>query len=99
MANFDRSESDLTPLSAEEQKLLEQDGRSTFITGLSKLMEKMVDDSTRAELFRYLMILFLIILVGEVVMTRRLVQGGHVDGDLHPDAEESQIREPARQSA
>ncbi len=99
VANFDRSESDLTPLSEQEQKLLEQDGRTTFITGVSNLMENMVDDSTRAELFRYLMILFLIILVGEVIMTRRLVQGGHIDVDLEPDAGDMQEPAPARQPA
>ncbi len=99
VANFDRSESDLTPLSEEEQKRLEQDGRTTFVAGLSYLMENMVDDSTRAELFRYLMILFLIILVGEVVMTRRLVQGGHIDVDIETAAGEEQDHEPARMPA
>ena len=99
VANFDRSESDLTPLSEEEQKLLEEGSRTTFITGLANLMENMVDDSTRAELFRYLMVLFLIILVGEVVMTRRLVQGGHIEMDTEPAAGEEQDREPARQPA
>jgi hypothetical protein len=96
VVNFDRAESNLTPLSEEERTLLESDSRTVFITGLDHLMENLVDDSKQAELFRYLMIVFLIILVFEVVMTRRMVQGGHMDLEAEPSAEEVEDTEPAR---
>ncbi|MCA9072215.1 MAG: VWA domain-containing protein, partial [Planctomycetaceae bacterium] len=99
VANFDRAESDLTPLTEEQQKLLTTDNQTAFITSVNNLMENLVDDSQRAELFRYLMILFLAILVFEVVMTRRMVQGGHMDlpldGEEHSEeTEEFQERQP-----
>lgn len=90
VANFDRAESDLSPLTEEQQKLLTSDNQTAFITGVDNLMENLVDDSQRAELFRYLMVLFLIILVFEVVMTRRLVQGGHMDVPMEPEAEKAE---------
>ncbi len=96
VVNFDRAESNLTPLSAEEITLLESDSRTTFITGLENLMENLAEDSQRAELFRYLMIVFLIILVFEVLMTRRMVQGGHVDLEAEPNAEEAEAYQSAR---
>ena len=99
VVNFDRAESNLTPLSEEEQKLLESDSRTAFVTGLDHLMENLVDDSQRAELFRYLMIVFLIILVFEVVMTRRMVQGGHMDLEPEEAGADSEERKPARQMA
>lgn len=91
VANFDRSESDLTPLTEEQQELLTSDNQTAFITGVDNLMDNLVDDSQRAELFRYLMVLFLAILVFEVVMTRRLVQGGHMD--LPPETESENTKE------
>ena len=96
VANFDRAESDLTPLTEDEQKLLANDEHTAFVADLDSLVDHLVDDSQRAELFRYLMVLFLIILVFEVVMTRRLVQGGHMDVEMEPDAEQSAELEPAR---
>jgi hypothetical protein len=99
VVNFDRAESNLTPLSEEERTLLESDSRTVFITGLDHLMENLVDDSKQAELFRYLMIVFLIILVFEVVMTRRMVQGGHIDLEAEPSAEESEETQPAKPAA
>jgi hypothetical protein len=96
VVNFDRAESNLAPLSEEEVALLESDRRTKFIAGLDNLMENLVDDSKRAELFRYLMIVFLIILVFEVLMTRRMVQGGHMDLEPEPSEEEP---EPSNQKA
>jgi hypothetical protein len=100
VVNFDRAESNLTPLSEEEQTLLESDSGTTFITGLENLMENLVDDFQRAELFRYLMVLFLVILVFEVVLTRRMVQGGHMELEVEDAAEETpdqtQPREPIK---
>lgn len=90
VVNFDRAESNLAPLSEEERTLLESDSRTVFLTGLDHLMENLVDDTQRAELFRYLMVLFLVILVIEVVMTRRMVQGGHMDLEAEERAEESE---------
>ncbi len=92
VVNFDRTESNLAPLSEAQQKLLESNGGTTFITGLDNLMENLVDDSQHTELFRYLMIFFLAILVFEVVLTRRMVQGGHVD--LEPNEQNAEAHNP-----
>ncbi|MBW3541728.1 MAG: VWA domain-containing protein [Planctomycetes bacterium] len=77
VVNFDRGESDLTPLDAEERERLSQDGRLTFAANREKLKELMFTDTGRAPLARTLLYVFLAFLVFEVVMTRRLVRGGH----------------------
>lgn len=83
VVNFDRGESDLTPLSEENRTALLDDGelegdRLAFHSTRESLLEAMFKDNSRAEFWRYLLLVFLAILVFEVVMTRRMVQGGHV---------------------
>ncbi|MCC7419669.1 MAG: VWA domain-containing protein [Planctomycetaceae bacterium] len=77
----DRSESDLTPLDDTQRALLTKDGRMSFITTLAELQSNLLTDVSRAEFWPLLMFVFLALLVGEVVMTRRLVQGGHAQID------------------
>eukprot|EP00913_Durusdinium_trenchii_P028377 g26605.t1 len=91
VVNFDRGESDLTQLSEENREALIDNGdiegdRLAFYREREALTQEMFKDSSRAELWRYLMLFFLVILVFEVVMTRKMVQGGHVmiDDDEEP---------------
>ncbi|WP_166826061.1 BatA domain-containing protein [Thalassoroseus pseudoceratinae] len=81
VVNFDRSESDLTPLTDADRLSLERDGRLSFLSGREELVDRMYDDAPNVELFRFLMLAFLVILVGEVFLTRQLVQGGHAELD------------------
>lgn len=77
----DRSESDLTSLDDSQRALLTKEGRMRFVTGLDELKAELMTDTSRAEFWPILMFAFLALLVGEVVMTRRLVQGGHAQID------------------
>jgi hypothetical protein len=84
VVNFDRSESELAPLSKEDSAALIEDGdgdeetkRMGFFRTLEELTAEMFKDNSRAEFWYLLLLAFLGILVFEVVMTRRLVQGGH----------------------
>lgn len=74
---FDRSESDLTPLTDERFAELTQSGRFRAIDNPQDLLQALRTDSARFEFWHLLLLVFLGILIGEVVMTRRLVQGGH----------------------
>lgn len=82
VVDFDRGESDLTPLDKIELAFLKKDGRMTFIQTLDELRDGMMTDNSRAELWPWFGFLFLGMLVFEVFMTRRLVRGGHVADDL-----------------
>lgn len=78
VVNFDRSESELAPLSDEQWAELTDENRLNRIETPEELFDSLETDSSRIELWHLLLLAFLAILVGEVVMTRRLVQGGHV---------------------
>ena len=94
VVNFDRTESDLTLLSEADRLSLERNERLSFLSGRDELVDRLYDDAPNFELFRFLMLAFLAILVGEVFMTRRLVQGGHAELDepitAEPDEPETQ---------
>jgi Aerotolerance regulator N-terminal/von Willebrand factor type A domain len=86
VVNFDRSESDLTPLNEEQLKALAKSGaaagddappRMTFVKDRDELMTAMYKDNSRSEFWWVLLLVFLVILVFEVAMARRMVQGGH----------------------
>lgn len=84
VVNSDRSESDLTPLSKEHWAELTDESRLRRIESPQELLESLESDATRIELWHLLLLAFLAILIGEVIMTRRLVQGGHVFVDESP---------------
>ncbi len=77
VVNFDRGESDLTPLTDDEKRLLAGEKRLAFVETVDELISKTFTDTGRTEIWQILMIVFVALLCGEVWMTRRLVQGGH----------------------
>lgn len=81
VVNFDRQESDLAPLSDEAWRDLTSENRLSALQTPTELFESLKSDNARVELWHLLLLVFLAILVGEVLMTRRLVQGGHVFTD------------------
>lgn len=84
VVNFDRSESELTPLTDERWSELTADDRLHRIETPEDLFASLETSAARVELWHLLLLAFLAILIGEVVMTRRLVQGGHVFVDELP---------------
>ena len=87
VVNFDRSESELTPLTDELWAELTDAERLHRIETPEELFESLETAASRIELWHLLLLAFVAILVGEVFMTRRLVQGGHVFVDELPAAE------------
>ena len=77
VVNFDRRESDLASLSPPEQQGLTEKGLA-FAADVGTIEKNATDQQSRAEFWRWLMLIVLGMLVFEVVMTRRLVQGGHI---------------------
>ncbi|MDB5389439.1 MAG: hypothetical protein JWM11_5085 [Planctomycetaceae bacterium] len=77
VVNFDRRESDLTILSPEQRKLLEAQDRLKIIADLSELRKAMFSNNTKSEFWQFLLLAVMGMLVVEVWLTRRLVQGGH----------------------
>ena len=78
VVNFDRAESDLTPLDDERWAELTDENRLHRIETPEELFESLETEASRIELWHLLLLAFLLMLIGEVFMTRRLVQGGHV---------------------
>ena len=87
VVNFDRAESDLTSLSEERWAELTDESRLHRIETPEELFSSIETGAARVELWHLLLLAFLAILIGEVVMTRRLVQGGHVFVDEVPSPE------------
>jgi len=77
VVNDDRDESDLTPLSDRDRAGFEQKGRLSFIDTDDELRQEIFAADSQTELWSALFFVFLAILIGEVIMTRRLVRGGH----------------------
>lgn len=77
VVNFDRRESDLTMLTKEQRDFLQGKDRLKFITDLDELHRQMLSNNTQVEYWRLLLLGMLAMLVMEVWLTRRLVQGGH----------------------
>ena len=80
VANADRDESDLTPLSEERWAELAADDRFRLIETPGDLFGSVREDSARVEVWFGLLLIFVLFLIGEVLLTRRLVQGGHSYG-------------------
>lgn len=77
VVDFDRTESDLTPLADERWTELTEAEHLHRIESPDELFDALKSDTARVELWHILLLVFLAILVGEVYLTRRLVQGGH----------------------
>ncbi len=77
VVHSDRAESDLTRLSPPEQQRMTGNDRIQFVTSLADIVAGMAEDEAPSELWRLLLLGVLLLLVAEVLMTRRLVQGGH----------------------
>jgi len=80
IVNFDRGESDLRLLTPLERQQLAGKGRLKFIKDMPELMESFYQDAPRTEYWQFLMVLMLCFYIGELVLTRRLILGGHVPG-------------------
>ena len=90
VVNFDRAESDLTPLGNSERLLLTENERMAFVDSLDELTEAIHSEGSRSELWQILLLLFLVILICEVLMTRHLVKGGHSIDDNEESQEKSE---------
>lgn len=77
VVNFDRKESDLSALTPLESQGLTDKGL-VFTTDAEAVAKNATDQQARSEFWWWLLLIVLGMLVFEVVMTRRLVQGGHV---------------------
>lgn len=80
MATVNRDESNLTPLTAAQWDSLSDQAGFQLIDTPDELFAAVRKESARVEVWFGLMLLFVAFLVGEVVLTRRLVQGGHAYG-------------------
>lgn len=93
VVNFDRDESDLTPLKDPQREALaksndnDDEARMTFVPNREEMTKAMFKDNSRSEFGWLLLVLFLGLLVFEVVMTKKMVQGGHavIDDDEMPE--------------
>lgn len=77
VVNPDRTESDLKPLSAEQRQKLQGKERLKIVKNLQELRSLMMTDTSTTEIWHFLFLVVLGLLVVEVWLTRRLVQGGH----------------------
>ena len=86
VVNFDRGESDLAPLERGDKIVLSKgkppEQRMSFVKTQQELKEQMFSDNSSMEFWKFLMFIFLGILVFELVMTRRLVKGGHSEIEM-----------------
>ena len=81
VVNADRAESNLTPLTDEQLASITADDRLQFIREGREIQAAASKELPRHELWQLLFLAFLALLVGEVLMTRKLVRGGHVVSD------------------
>ncbi len=81
VVNADRAESNLTPLTDEQITLITADERLQFIREGREIQAAASNELPRHELWQFLFLAFLALLVGEVLMTRKLVRGGHATAD------------------
>ena len=78
VVNADRAESNLAPLTDEQMASITADERLQFIREGREIQAAASKELPRHELWQFLFLAFLVLLVGEVLMTRKLVRGGHV---------------------
>lgn len=77
VVHSDRRESDLAPISPPERERIAEHDRVRFVSSIDEIVAGMADDQSPTELWRTLLLAVLVLLVAEVLLTRRLVQGGH----------------------
>lgn len=81
VVNADRAESNLTPLTDEQIASITADERLQFIREGREIQAAAASELPRHELWQFLFLAFLALLVGEVLLTRKLVRGGHTVSD------------------
>jgi len=81
VVNADRAESNLTPLTDEQIATITADERLQFIREGREIQAAASNELPRHELWQVLFLALLALLVGEVLLTRKLVRGGHVAAD------------------
>ena len=74
----DRRESDLTELDDAGIAQLEAGERLKFVKDVGDLKRQMFEKESPTELWKFLLLIFVLFLIGELLLTRRLVRGGHV---------------------
>ena len=77
VVEWDRDEIQPALLTAEQRELLAANERLGFVSSHEELSDSRAETGNRIEIWPLLVLLFLLLLVGELMMTRRLVQGGH----------------------
>lgn len=83
VVNFDRAESDLTPLDGKARELLTQNGRVQFAQSSADMQQQVSATGPKSEFWRYLILFLFGMLALELCVTRRYVRGGHtVNEDL-----------------
>ena len=85
VVEHDRGESNLAPLSVEAREFLESDDRIRFVRTVDELQQLHTDTESRTELWHVGLLLFLLMLSGELALTRRLVRAGHVEHESTGD--------------
>jgi hypothetical protein len=89
VVNYDHAEDDLTELTAADKDRLATNDRIHFVPAFSELARLMYGEESTWELWALLMGLFLLLLIFELVLTRRSVQKGYgfvFDGVNSPSA-------------
>ena len=89
VVNYDHAEDDLTELTIADKDRLATNDRIHFVPAFSELARQMYGEESTWELWAILMGLFLLLLVLELVLTRRSVQKGYgfvFDGVNSPSA-------------
>ena len=82
VVNADRSESNLLPLTEEQITTLSGEERLRFVQAPRDIQAAASKELPRHELWQWLLLAFLGLLIFEVLMTRRLVRGGHGSADM-----------------
>ncbi len=93
VVNGDRAESDLTPLDEPAVDALQADQRMQFINEIDELTRQMYDEESPTAIWKPLLVIFILFLVGELLLTRRLVKGGHAPQQPAEPASHSQAAE------
>lgn len=89
----DSRESDLTPLTDPQVADLEGDTRLAFVNDIDELKRRMFEKESPTELWPTLLLVFVMFLVFELLLTRRLVRGGHVPEQVLPAADAAEAED------